>query len=389
MIADDKIIAFLKANGPSIPVHMVKELKQDTIIIGAMLSALAGTKKLIISNTKIGGSPLYYLKEDEAKLQDFAKYLNEKDQRAYELLKEKKVLRDKEMTPLLRVSLRAIKDFAKPVTVTVGGQNEIFWKWYLIKSDESEKHIRAFFGKQEKETTSKKELEGAQKKEAEKSLKAVSSVLNISVPAQKQPIQPEPKGFIVEQKKSQEKEVSALIKSSKKKSSKYELEEEKSLIQARLEQEPDYPTDKISEKKADANRVYKADANGVSKADAMLIPQEPITSKLVNFDSVTDKLHIKVKPFFENNKILIKTLTIIKNGSEIEYTVNVPSAIGSINHYCKAKSKKKINDTDLTSAYLAGQMKKMPVIFITNGVLSKKAKDMLNVDFQNMKVIAI
>jgi hypothetical protein len=387
MIADDKILAFLKAKGPSIPVHMTKELKQDTIIIGAMLSGLAGAKKLLISNTKIGGSPLYYLKEDEAKLQDFSKYLNEKDLRAYELLKEKKVLRDKEMTPLLRVSLRAIKDFAKPVTVTVGNQDEIFWKWYLLKSDESEKLIRGFFGKPEKETTAQKEqkeAEGISKKEAEKPAKSASPAIeSASAPAQKQPVQPEPKGIAAEQKEKLGKEVP--VKMPRKKAApKYELEEEKSLIQARLELEPDYSKDSKPGKKAEPKELSKPEPKPLSKELTVPLPAAPL-----NFDAVTDKLHLKVKPFFENNKILIKALTIIKNGTEIEYLIEVPSAIGGVNHYCRAKSKKKINDADLTGVFLAGQMKKLPVIFITNGELSKKAKEMLNTELSNLKVIAI
>jgi hypothetical protein len=343
MIPDDKIIAFLKAKGPSIPVHLVKEFKQDTIILGAILSSLASSKKLLISNTKIGGSPLYYLKEDEAKLQEFSKYLNEKDLRAYELLKENKVLRDKEMTPLERVSLRTIKDFAKPVTVTVGSQDEIFWKWYLLKPEESENLIRAYF-KPEKE---------AKKKESTVAIVSTPPVQKPSLPQEVLPEKP------------------VAVKQHRKKADKYELEEDKSLMQATLEQEPDYQKPKKNEPKTIIKEAP---------------PAQPVS---VNFDAVTDKLHIKVKPYFEKNNILIKALTILKNGSEIEYIIEVPSAIGSINYYCRARSKKKINDTDLTGVYLAGQLKKLPVIFLTNGEISKKAKDMLNSDLQNMKVISI
>ena len=60
--------------------------------------------------------------------------------------------------------------------------------------------------------------------------------------------------------------------------------------------------------------------------------------------------------------------------------------MGSLSYFCKAKSKKKINDGDLSSFFIQAQMKKMPGLFLTVGELTKKAKDLLDKEFTTVKV---
>ena len=64
----------------------------------------------------------------------------------------------------------------------------------------------------------------------------------------------------------------------------------------------------------------------------------------------------------------------------------MPSVVGEVDYYCKARKKKRINDGDLSSAYVQGHVKKLPVLFLTTGELTKKAKEMLGKEFQNMIV---
>ena len=94
----------------------------------------------------------------------------------------------------------------------------------------------------------------------------------------------------------------------------------------------------------------------------------------------------RILNYFSQNDIEVLDYKIIRKKSDIEFTLAVPSRIGSQEYYCKAKSKKKINDGDLSSAYIQGQAKKLPVIFITIGELTKKAKEMLAKDFKGMIV---
>ena len=47
-------------------------------------------------------------------------------------MKERKILRDSELQPAIRVALREIKDFAVPFEKN----NEIFWRYFLVEEPE-------------------------------------------------------------------------------------------------------------------------------------------------------------------------------------------------------------------------------------------------------------
>ena len=85
---------------------------------------------------KVGSSPLYYIGGQEALLENFVNYLNQREREAFSLLKAGKVLEDEEQTPVVRVALRAIKDFAVPLQVRVDGQMKLFWKYFLVVEEE-------------------------------------------------------------------------------------------------------------------------------------------------------------------------------------------------------------------------------------------------------------
>ncbi len=88
--------------------------------------------------------------------------------------------------------------------------------------------------------------------------------------------------------------------------------------------------------------------------------------------------------FFEKNKISIVSNDVIKRNSEIDFVVEIPSVVGNLQYYCKAKNKKRISDSDLSTAYVKGQLKKLPVLFISAGELSTKAQEMLEKELSNL-----
>ncbi len=90
--------------------------------------------------------------------------------------------------------------------------------------------------------------------------------------------------------------------------------------------------------------------------------------------------------YFGNNQIGVLERFEGKRKSEAEFLVSVPSPVGSIKYYCMAKGKKSCNEADLSTAYVQGQARKMPVLFLTSGKLSKKATGMLEREFSAMKV---
>ncbi|MDI3473912.1 MAG: hypothetical protein PWR30_235 [Candidatus Woesearchaeota archaeon] len=152
MDSKDKIIEYIRKNGPSQPIKVAKELGVDSIIASALMANLASKKLLNISHMKVGGSPLYYLKGQERDLQKFSEKLPSMEKEAFELIKNRLVIRDDELEPSMRVAMSHIPDFAKPITVMLKDSQEIkFWKWYLLSNDQTSEIIKNRYFKEERE----------------------------------------------------------------------------------------------------------------------------------------------------------------------------------------------------------------------------------------------
>ncbi len=130
----DKIISFLKINGPSLPVHIAGQIDNSILFTSAFLSELLSEKRVKISNMRVGSSPLYFLTGQEPQLERFSQYLKSKEKEAFLLLKDKRFLKDSVQQPAIRVALREIKDFAIPFRN--GDLNEIFWRYFIIPENE-------------------------------------------------------------------------------------------------------------------------------------------------------------------------------------------------------------------------------------------------------------
>ena len=89
----EKILSFVKLKGPVLPVQINKETGRDSFFSGAILSELAGSKEVKISNAKVGGSPVYFVEGQEPKLSMLYDGLPMREKEAYNLLKEKKVIK--------------------------------------------------------------------------------------------------------------------------------------------------------------------------------------------------------------------------------------------------------------------------------------------------------
>ena len=142
-----KIIELIRIKGPVIPVQISKEINSDILLSSAHLSELSSEGKVKISNIKVGGTPLYYLPGQESSLQNFSNNLHEKEKKAFDLLRDKKILRDNKSEPVRRVALREIKDFAVPLQVTYQINKEIFWKWYILSREEASSLIKSYLTK--------------------------------------------------------------------------------------------------------------------------------------------------------------------------------------------------------------------------------------------------
>ena len=130
----EKIISILKFKGPSIPGRIASEIQVSPLFASAFLSELLSEKRIKISNMKLGGTPIYFIPGHEYKLESFSQYLKSKEKEAFELLREKKFLADKNQEPAIRVALRSIRDFAIPFK----HEEEIFWRYFTMPENEFE-----------------------------------------------------------------------------------------------------------------------------------------------------------------------------------------------------------------------------------------------------------
>ena len=130
----DKIISYLKTNGPSLPVRIAKAIEMDPVFASAILSELLSAKQLKMSNLKIGASSLYLLPGQEQKLEGHTENLKSIENDAYIKLKEMKILEDEKQSPAIRVALRNIKDFATPFKF----EEKIMWKYTFTPDEEIE-----------------------------------------------------------------------------------------------------------------------------------------------------------------------------------------------------------------------------------------------------------
>ena len=128
----ERIISFIGMRGPSLPVHIAKEINNSILFTSAFLSELISEKRLKISKLNVGNSSLYFIPGQESLLENFSHHLKNKEKEAFELLKQKKILKDSEQHPVIRVAIREIKDFAIPFKK----EEQIYWKYFSVSDQE-------------------------------------------------------------------------------------------------------------------------------------------------------------------------------------------------------------------------------------------------------------
>jgi nicotinamide mononucleotide adenylyltransferase len=351
LVSEEQVLGAVKSHGPVIPMDVRQIIKMgDSITIGATLSTLSARGIVKITNIKRGGSPFYYVVGQEDKLSDLSKYLGEKDKRTFELLKQKRVIRDRLEEPLIRVSLRNMPDFAKRIDVELNGEQEIFWRWYTISNEEA---IKLF-----SKTNASKEIEtkGFANKELTNAEESSKVVANDIVSKDK-----------TESLKSKDAVQDATIV-------KEEVRKERIKAKKKIEdkKEPEVP----AQAPAQAILTHEVQSQ-ISSSE--ITP----SNKLSSFN---DPFINKAGVFFDSGNIVVRDVKQIKKSAEYDLVVEIPTPVGSVEYFCKVKGKKKCTESDLNSAYIQGQTLRLPVLFLTTGIVAKKAKDKLKVDFKGMIV---
>lgn len=313
---EKKILDFVKSKGPALPVEVKRELGGDTMLMGALLSGLIENKCVRFTNAKIGGSPLYYVSGQEGKLSRLKDHLSEKPAKAYDLLKENKVLRDKDCEPWQRVALREIKDFAMPLDVNINGGEERFWKWYMLSDGEAEKIV----------------------------FESIKTELPDDI--------------------------------KDKLASKYAPEKEQKIEEPKKEVKEDKPAAKQEEfVPKEAPKIEKP--KEVPKPKRKRIKKEEETYKIdddMGFAFELGRFHSSIMEYFKDKNIVIIEQKVLKRGKEFSFVLKLPSTVGRLGYFVVAKDKKKVTEKELSDVYSKATELKMPAMFICTGALSKRAR---------------
>lgn len=170
-----KIVSIINRRGPSLPVHIAKEINLSILFTSVFLSELVSDKEVKISYMRVGSSPVYFISGQESRLENFSQHLQGKEREALALLKQKQILKDKEQEPAIRVALREIRDFAIPFKK----EEEIYWRYYLAQEEtkKPEKEITEEKPEEIKkiEKQTKQETEKPRKKQEKKEIKTKPS----------------------------------------------------------------------------------------------------------------------------------------------------------------------------------------------------------------------
>jgi hypothetical protein len=307
LVTHEQILELIRKKGPVIPSDINSDLQTNTMIIGAFLSDLVGSKKLKISNAKIGGSPLYYLDSQRPQLERLYVYLNEKDRRAYDDLKMAQVLFDDSLTPLVKTCLRQIKDFAIPLKVTFKEKEHLFWKFFLVSDENAKIKVKELLSKLYPEP-----------KQAPPIVHIPAPKQESSKPSSSHPMQPAKKPLAL---------------------------------------------------------------------DTKLVIEKPVQQILASLpdDSFVDEVH----RFLDSVNIKIISAELVKKRSECNLFVLVPSNIGDLQYFCKARNKKKSSEGDIAAAFVEGQLRGLPVLYVSPGDIPKKLESMLDKKYKNLRVLKL
>ncbi len=369
----DNILKIVKEKGPLLPSQINKELRTNVLFASAMLSEMVDQKKIHLTSLKVGGSPLYYCDGQEHLLEKFAHRLSEKGYRVFELLKKSRVLRDRDQDPQTRVALREIKDFAVPLEVSADSYTDLFWKFYTLPDNDAESAIRDYINSKAQPRTVQKE--------------PVRSHQPAQQPAQRQYPSPVPERPVPPAKP---KEVQATI-------GQMQTSVDTPKPQQPVTVAPTKPVTSVKMTQLDEDEVpefsyqpsvsFSTTIDTDEKVKIEKRPEpEPEPEPQGPVFPEDDEFFDRIKVFFDASGIEINDFTSIRKGTELDFIITLPSNVGSLNYYCKAKSKARINEGDLSTAFVYGQMKKLPILFITMGDLTKTAQELLDKEFRSMFV---
>jgi len=331
MNKDQQILLLIKAKGPILPTEIAKDIGEDILFTSAFLSDLVSRKEIKMSSMSIGGSPLYYFIGQESVVQQrLFLELNEKDQKSVQLLRLKGVLRERDLDPLTTVSLRQLPDFCKPLRVTTNNQRELFYKWDLVELEKAKQLISEL-------------LEETQRK-----------------------VQEEKDKIIASQKKVEDDKLE-LERVAREKEIQNQEEIQKSEVLEQKEQTP------IIIKKTPVKIKLKRES--VQKAKQIALPEQSLENPKESKVKQDDFMKL-LKMFCKEKDMNIHKIDVLKKGTDINLILEVPSVMGRLRYFAKARKKKTCNENDLSGAFVQGEKHNLPTLFLYTEKLTKSGREL-------------
>ncbi len=295
--------------------------------------------------------------------------MNPKDLEVLEVLQKKLLLREKELELLPRVALRALKDFAVPLQVTVQGEKELFWKWHLIADVEMQDLLKRYFPEKPQ------------------------ALAPESPPPEQPPV-------LLETAAVQHKAVPSMPEAAA------ERLFSPPPSPLRAPPPPPEPALNLSERMPRIKRTHHASVHGKTPALAQqtlpsatedLPAGEPVQSKpdaaerkpffaklqqkisrKKNETAVSESgLSLALDDFLHSLQISVESKETVRKDAEMDLLVKVPSPVGEVTYFCKARKKKRCDEKDVSAAYVEAQLKELPLLFLYSGELSKKAEELV------------
>lgn len=137
-----KVVSYLTAKGPSLPVELTKVMGVDTLTSNAILSSLVKSKVILRTHKKIGSSYIYYLKgQEEAARRRIYETLSEKEKALVDKIRRNRVIFDQHLSKEEHFLIEDLLDFVEPIEVRTESGSYLAWKYYSATEDEVREKI--------------------------------------------------------------------------------------------------------------------------------------------------------------------------------------------------------------------------------------------------------
>ncbi|MFT4310569.1 MAG: hypothetical protein ACMXYC_02965 [Candidatus Woesearchaeota archaeon] len=349
------ILQLVQQKGPLLPSDITKETQENTIMLGAYLSDLVNNKQIFVTQAKIGGSPLYFTQAQRTKLFRLRAHLNDKDKELYDELEKKKVLVDKDLTPLQQAGVRKLKDFAIQLTITYNKEQFVVWKWHLTSNQQAVELLKEVFMPNAIQQTTIN-VEPPQNA----NVPVNSETLNTLKPTQSEAQQ----DTNTPNKEALQETIPETIQNDKQESPKESPPEKTSVLQ-------NTPKPSESSKVTIQQRILQPEQES----------QQSIPLKETNIQDIAD--------FLSQKGINLTDIQLITKAKEYECIATIKTQIGNLPYYCRIKRKAKCNEADIAVAYVSGIQKHLPILFVTTGTVTKKIIDTIYQKYPGLLVVEL